>query len=88
MCATAGSIEFLIFARCLQAIGCSSFVVVGVAAIGDIHASPDMKAKLPVAMAKVQMCAVLGVLGAPTLGGALTEVRHSCADMAAMADAV
>ena len=74
LCATAPTIEVLVAARCLQAVGCSSFVVVGVAAIGDVYGDEANRARLPLAMARVQMCAVLGVLGAPTLGGALTEL--------------
>ena len=70
-CMAAPTIEFLVAARCLQAIGCSSFAVVGPAVVGDLYAN-DREA-LPKAMALTQQFSTVGVLAAPTVGGAITE---------------
>ena len=70
-CCAAPTIEILVAARCLQAIGCSSFAVVGPAVVGDLYAN-DREA-LPKAMALTQQFSTVGVLAAPTVGGAITE---------------
>lgn len=72
MCAVAPNIESLVTFRCLQAAGCSSLMVVGMGALGDAYAKTQA-GRLPRALATNSQWAIMGLVCAPTIGGAITE---------------
>ena len=71
MCALAPNVGTLVAFRCLQAVGCSSLMVVGMGSLGDAFASAP--SKMPQAFATNSQYAILGLVCAPTVGGAITE---------------